>query len=196
MRSLFVGQRDRCAFGSMRRNLPTEATLIPRARAAASPRVLARPSINPGSLRHEVRGGPVLRLLQDVYFAEKQLVKALPKMAKQSAIAELEKAFTDHLEQTKGHVERLDQVFELIGKRAKGKRCEAIMGIIAEGEEVIEDADNDNIRDAGILAAAQAAERYEIARYGTLCAWAEELGDGEAVKLLKQTLEEEKEAAA
>ena len=133
-------------------------------------------------------------LLQDVYFAEKQLVKALPKMAKQSANAELEKAFTDHLEQTKGHVERLDQVFELIGKRAKGKRCEAIMGIIAEGEEVIEDADNDNIRDAGILAAAQAAEHYEIARYGTLCAWAEELGDGEAVKLLKQTLEEEKEA--
>jgi ferritin-like metal-binding protein YciE len=133
-------------------------------------------------------------LLQDVYFAEKQLVKALPKMAKQSANAELEKAFTDHLEQTKGHVERLDQVFELIGKRAKGKRCEAIMGIIAEGEEVIEEADNDNIRDAGILAAAQAAEHYEIARYGTLCAWAEELGDGEAVKLLKQTLEEEKEA--
>jgi ferritin-like metal-binding protein YciE len=145
-------------------------------------------------LRHEVHGRPVLRLAADVYFAEKQLVKALPKMAKQSANAELEKAFTDHLEQTKGHVERLDQVFELIGKRAKGKRCEAIMGIIAEGEEVIEDADNDNIRDAGILAAAQAAEHYEIARYGTLCAWAEELGDGEAVKLLKQTLDEEKEA--
>src|SRR5262249_44826578 len=158
---------------------------ILQARATASPRVPARSSTNPRSCAMKSMEDLFYALLQDVYFAEKQLVKALPKMAQQSANAELEKAFTDHLEQTKAHVERLDQVFELIGKRAKGKRCEAIMGIIAEGEDVIEDADNDNLRDAGIIAAAQAAEHYEIARYGTLCAWAQELGDGEAAELLK-----------
>jgi ferritin-like metal-binding protein YciE len=135
-------------------------------------------------------------LLQDVYFAEKQLVKALQKLAKKAENSELEKAFIDHREQTVEQIERLDKVFELIGKRAKGKRCDAILGIIAEGEEVIEDFDDEKVRDAGIIAAAQAAEHYEIARYGTLCAWAEQLGQDRAVRLLRETLQEEKDADA
>jgi ferritin-like metal-binding protein YciE len=133
-------------------------------------------------------------LLQDVYYAEKQLLKALPKMAKKSASAELEKAFTDHRDETETHVERLEKVFDLIGKKARGKKCDAIIGIVAEGEEVIEEADSEGVRDAGMLAAAQAAEHYEIARYGTLCAWAELLGHRKAVELLRETLDEEKKA--
>jgi ferritin-like metal-binding protein YciE len=133
-------------------------------------------------------------LLQDVYFAEKQLVRALGKMAKAAKTPELEKAFTDHREQTEGHVERLERAFDMIEKRAKGKRCDAIMGIIAEGEEVMEEAKGDAIGDAGILAAGQAAEHYEIARYGTLCAWAKELGRADIAKILHETLEEEKKA--
>ena len=134
-------------------------------------------------------------LLQDVYFAEKQLVKTLPKLAKGSESSELAEAFTDHLEETKGHVDRLERAFEMIDMRAKAKRCDAILGIIAEGDEVMKEAaDNPGIRDAGVLAAAQAAEHYEIARYGTLCAWAEQLGKDEVAELLHQTLDEEKNA--
>lgn len=135
-------------------------------------------------------------LLQDVYFAEKKLVAALPKLAKKSSNGQLERAFTDHLEQTKHHVERLEQVFEAIGKKPRGKTCDAIMGIIAEGDEVMKQAQDETVRDAGILAAAQAAEHYEIARYGTLVAWAEQLGEDDAAEILKTTLEEEKEADA
>jgi ferritin-like metal-binding protein YciE len=133
-------------------------------------------------------------LLQDVYYAEKQLLKTLPKLAKKSSSAELEKAFTDHRAQTEDHVARLEQVFEMMGKTPRGKKCDAILGIIAEGEEVTKEVDADGVRDAGILAAAQAAEHYEIARYGTLCAWAEMLGHDDAVELLQQTLQEEKQA--
>ncbi|MEA2951594.1 MAG: hypothetical protein QOF19_3219 [Alphaproteobacteria bacterium] len=132
-------------------------------------------------------------LLQDVYFAEKQLLKALPKMAKKTANEELETAFTEHREQTQGHVERLEKAFEMLGKKAKGKKCEAILGIVAEGEEVIEEVEDEQVRDAGLLAAAQAAEHYEIARYGTLCAWAKQIGKPQIARLLHQTLEEEKE---
>ena len=132
-------------------------------------------------------------LLQDVYFAEKQLLKALPKMAKKASNEELKTAFTDHRDQTQGQIERLDQAFEMIGKKAKGKKCDAILGIIAEGEEVIEEADDDDVLDAGLLAAAQAAEHYEISRYGTLCAWAKQLGKPQIARLLHVTLEEEKE---
>lgn len=135
-------------------------------------------------------------LLQDVYFAEKQLAKTLTKLAKNSSDSQLEEAFTKHREETLGQIERLDQVFEELGKRARGKRCEAIMGIIEEGEEVIDEAEEDNIRDAGILAAAQAAEHYEIARYGTLIAWADQLGQRKAGKLLQQNLDQEKKADA
>jgi ferritin-like metal-binding protein YciE len=133
-------------------------------------------------------------LLQDVYYAEKQLVKALPKLAKKSTDRQLQKAFTDHLEQTKGQVERLEKVFEMIDKKPRGKKCDAILGIVAEGEEVIKEADDEDVLDAGILAAAQAAEHYEIARYGTLCAWANQLGKPQIARLLHQTLEEEKKA--
>jgi ferritin-like metal-binding protein YciE len=133
-------------------------------------------------------------ILQDVYYAEKQLVKVLPKLAKKSTNPQLEKAFADHLEQTKGHVERLEKAFAMIDKKPRGKKCDAILGIVAEGEEVIKEADDDDVLDAGILAAAQAAEHYEIARYGTLCAWANQLGKPQIARLLHQTLEEEKKA--
>jgi ferritin-like metal-binding protein YciE len=132
-------------------------------------------------------------LLQDVYYAEKQLLKALPKMAKKTSDAELEKAFLTHKDQTETHVERLEQAFEMIDRKPRAKKCDAIIGIVAEGEEVIEETDDEQIRDAGLLAAAQAAEHYEIARYGTLCAWAKQLGKPEVARLLHETLEEEKE---
>jgi ferritin-like metal-binding protein YciE len=133
-------------------------------------------------------------LLQDVYYAEKQLVKALSKMAKESDDSGLEKAFSDHREQTQTHLKRLEHAFELIHKKPKGKKCDAILGIIAEGEEVIDESENGEIKDAGLIGAAQAAEHYEIARYGTLCAWAKQLGNQKLADLLHQTLEEEKEA--
>jgi ferritin-like metal-binding protein YciE len=132
--------------------------------------------------------------LRDVYFAEKQLVKALSKLAKNSTHERLTEAFSTHLEETEGHVERLEKVFELIDKKPKGRKCDAILGIIAEGKEVIDEVDEDAVRDAGLVAAAQAAEHYEIARYGTLVAWAELLGLEDAMELLNKTLAEEKKA--
>jgi ferritin-like metal-binding protein YciE len=135
-------------------------------------------------------------LLQDVYYAEKQLLKALPKLAKTSANKELQQAFLTHHDETEEHVIRLEKVFEAIGRRPRGKTCDAILGIIAEGEEVMDDVKDDALRDAGILAAAQAAEHYEIARYGTLREWAKLLGQEEAATLLDETLAEEKHADA
>lgn len=133
-------------------------------------------------------------LLQDVYYAEKQLLRALPKMAKNAANPELEKALLTHRDETETQVQRLEQAFEMIDKRAKGKKCEAIIGLTEEGDEVIKEAEDDDVRDAGIVGAAQAVEHYEIARYGTLCAWAKQLGKPEIARLLHQTLEEEKKA--
>jgi ferritin-like metal-binding protein YciE len=133
-------------------------------------------------------------LLQDVYYAEKQLLKALPKLAKKSTNINLQEAFSTHRDETEEHVARLEQVFEIIGKRSRGKTCDAILGIIAEGEEVIEDVKDGALRDVGILAAAQAAEHYEMARYGTLREWAKLLGLEQAVDLLDKTLAEEKHA--
>jgi ferritin-like metal-binding protein YciE len=132
--------------------------------------------------------------LQDVYYAEKQLLKALPKLAKNSSNERLTEAFTTHLHETEGQVERLEKVFELLAKKPRGKKCDAILGIIAEGQEIIDEVDDDAVRDAGIVGAAQAAEHYEIARYGTLIAWAQLLGLEGAVELLSETLEEEKNA--
>jgi len=132
-------------------------------------------------------------VLQDVYFAEKQLLKALQKMAKKASNEKLANAFLKHRDQTEGQIERLDKAFDMIGKKPKGKKCEAILGVIAEGEEVIEEAEDDEVLDAGLIAAAQAAEHYEIARYGTLCAWAQQLGKPQLARLLHQTLEEEKQ---
>jgi ferritin-like metal-binding protein YciE len=129
--------------------------------------------------------------LKDIYYAERQILKALPKMARAAKAPELKTAFEKHREQTEGHVERLQQVFEIIGKRAQGKTCEAIQGIIAEGEEIIEEFKGTVALDAGLISSAQAVEHYEITRYGTLKAWAEKLGKNDAAKLLDATLKEE-----
>src|SRR5579872_32433 len=131
--------------------------------------------------------------VKDIYFAEKQILKALPKMAKAAQEPELKKAFETHRDQTEGHVERLDRIFEMMNKPARGKTCEAIIGIIDEGKEVIEEFGGTPTVDAGLIAGAQAVEHYEISRYGTLIAWANQLGMSEAAKLLEQTLEEERE---
>lgn len=129
--------------------------------------------------------------LKDIYFAERQIVRALPKMARAAQSQELKAGFEKHREETEGHVERLQQVFEIIGKRAQGKTCEAIQGIIAEGEEIIEEFKGTAAIDAGLISSAQAVEHYEIARYGTLKTWAQTLGFKDAVMLLDQTLQEE-----
>jgi len=133
-----------------------------------------------------------LDTLKDIYYAEKQILKALPKMAKAATSQDLQSAFEKHHDETEGHVERLEQVFELIGKPARGKKCDAIEGIIDEGQEVMEEYAGTPALDAGLLAAAQAVEHYEISRYGTLKAWAAKLDLKDAVKLLDQTLSEEK----
>jgi ferritin-like metal-binding protein YciE len=130
--------------------------------------------------------------LKDIYYAEKAILKALPKMAKKANSKKLQTAFTKHYKETEKQIDRLDQVFELIGKRASGKNCPAIDGIIEEAEEVMKEAEDDTIRDAAMLAAAQSVEHYEISRYGTLVAWAEKMELSDAAKLLTATLEEEK----
>ena len=132
-----------------------------------------------------------LHFLQDIYYAERQILKALPKMAKAAQSEQLKQAFIHHREETEGQVERLQQVFEKLGKRARGVTCEAIQGLIEEGEEVVSDFEMGPVRDAGLAACAQAVEHYEISRYGTLVTWAEQLGYRTSVKLLKQTLAEE-----
>jgi len=130
--------------------------------------------------------------LKDIYYAEKAILKALPKMAKKAASKKLQAAFTKHQKETEGQVERLVQVFELLGTKPVGKKCAAIEGIIEEAQEVMKEAEDDTIRDAAMLAAAQAVEHYEISRYGTLVAWAEKLEMSDAAQLLEQTLDEEK----
>jgi len=125
-----------------------------------------------------------LDTLKDIYYAEKQILKALPKMAKAARSQDLQAAFEKHHDETEGHVERLEQVFELLGKPARAKKCDAIEGIIEEGKEIIEEYADTPALDAGLLAAAQAVEHYEISRYGTLKAWAMKLSMSEAAKLL------------
>lgn len=129
--------------------------------------------------------------LKDVYYAERKLLKALPKMARNAKSPDLKAAFEKHLGETEGHVQRLQQVFEMFGKRAQAKTCPAIDGIVEEGEEVIDTFKGKPALDAGLVAAGQAAEHYEIARYGTLKAWARALGADEIANLLDQTLQEE-----
>jgi ferritin-like metal-binding protein YciE len=133
-----------------------------------------------------------LATLKDVYYAEKQILRALPKMAKAAESDELRQAFETHRDETQEQVQRLEQVFEILGKRASGKTCEAIQGIIEEGKEIMDDFADSEALDAGLIAAGQAVEHYEISRYGTLRRWAQELGLEDAVPLLEQTLEEEK----
>jgi ferritin-like metal-binding protein YciE len=126
--------------------------------------------------------------LKDIYFAEKQILKALPKMAKEASSPELKQAFETHREQTEGQVERLNQIFESMGRPVRGRTCDAILGIIDETEEIIGDFKGADALDAALAASAQAVEHYEIARYGTLKTWANELGMADAAKLLDETL--------
>ncbi len=133
--------------------------------------------------------------MADLYDAEKQLVKALPKMAKAASNEQLREAFENHLEQTRGHVQRLEQAFQLLDQKAKGKPCAAMKGLVEEGKETMEEDDlSDGLMDSAIIAAAQKVEHYEIAGYGTLSAWARSLGLDEVAGLLEETLAEEKEA--
>ncbi len=134
--------------------------------------------------------------LKDIYYAENKILKALPKMAKAAHSDELRAAFEKHLKQTEGHVSRLEQVFELIDTVPKGKKCEAIEGIIEEGAEIMKEFKGAPALDAGLVSSAQAVEHYEIARYGTLKRWAELMGLDEAIGLLDETLSEEKDTDA
>ncbi|WP_420959707.1 ferritin-like domain-containing protein [Brucella sp. IR073] len=129
--------------------------------------------------------------LKDIYYAEKKIVKTLPKMARGAASKELKEAFERHRDESEEHIARLQQVFEILDKRAVGKTCDAIEGIVAEGEEVMDEFKGQPALDAGLIASAQAVEHYEISRYGTLKRWAELLGMKDAAKLLDQTLSEE-----
>lgn len=135
-----------------------------------------------------------LHTLQDIYYAEQQIVKALPKMIDKAANAELKDGFTHHLEETKGHVERLEEVFRNIGEEPKGVTCPAIDDIIKEANEVAGDIADKDVLDAALAAAAQAVEHYEMTRYGTLIAWSHELGRNDCASILEETLKEEKAA--
>ena len=132
--------------------------------------------------------------LKDVYFAENEILKALPKMASKATSKDLQQAFADHAEETKGQVKRLDQVFKLLGKKPEGKECHALKGLVEEADELMEEAKSGPVLDAGLIACAQAVEHYEMARYGALCAWAEQLEMEDAAELLEETLDEEKAA--
>jgi ferritin-like metal-binding protein YciE len=133
-----------------------------------------------------------LDTLKDIYYAEKQILKSLPKMAKAAASDQLRAAFEKHHDETEGQIGRLEQIFELLDKPARGKKCDAIEGMLDEGKEIMDEYKGASALDAGLLAAAQAVEHYEISRYGTLKSWAGKLGMNEAVRLLDQTLNEEK----
>lgn len=133
-----------------------------------------------------------LDTLKDIYYAEKQIYKALPKMARAASSDQLRAAFEKHQGETEVQIERLEQIFESLGKAARGKKCDAIEGILDEGKEIMEEYADTTALDPGLLAAAQAVEHYEISRYGTLRTWAQTLGIKDAVKLLDQTLAEEK----
>ena len=140
---------------------------------------------------HGFAQGSIEDTLKDIYYAEKHITKALPKMAKKATSPKLKAAFEKHLDETEGQIERLDQVFELLGKTARAKKCPAIDGIIEEGSELMGEHERGPALDAGMAAAAQAVEHYEIARYGTMVAWATELQMPEAAELLAATLSEE-----
>jgi ferritin-like metal-binding protein YciE len=131
--------------------------------------------------------------IKDLYDAEKQLVKALPKMAKAASSQQLKQGFQEHLEQTKGHLSRLEQIFDQLGQKASGTKCEGMAGMIDEGEEIVDEVEPSPLRDAGLIGAAQKVEHYEIAGYGTLKTFAQMLGHQQAVMLLEQTLNEEKQ---
>jgi ferritin-like metal-binding protein YciE len=132
-----------------------------------------------------------LHTLHDIYYAEQQITKALPKMVEKATDSQLKQGFETHLRETEGQIDRLDRVFSMLGEEPKGVTCPAIDGIIKEANEIAGDIADKAVLDAGLIAAAQAVEHYEITRYGTLIAWAKQLGRGDAAALLKQTLDEE-----
>ncbi len=132
--------------------------------------------------------------LRDIYHAERQLVKALPKMAKAATSDKLRQAFEHHLQETNGHVERLDQVFDKLGKPARGQRCEAMQGLIEEAQELMDEISTPEVLDVALISAAQKVEHYEISAYGTASTLAESLGQKEVGQLLNKTLDEEKQA--
>jgi ferritin-like metal-binding protein YciE len=132
--------------------------------------------------------------LKDLYSAEKQITKALPKLAKAAASEELKEAFQSHLEETRGHVERLDRIFEMLGKSPRGKMCRGMQGVIEEGSEILEESGKGALRDAALISAAQRVEHYEMAGYGSVREYAKILGQKEIASLLEETLEEEKAA--
>jgi ferritin-like metal-binding protein YciE len=129
--------------------------------------------------------------LRDLYDAESQITQALPKMADAASSRDLRSAFKDHLQQTRGHVERLELIFGQLGIDPKGKKCKGVMGLLAEGEDLMKEKADPDVFDAGLIAAAQKVEHYEIAGYGTVVAWARQLGEKEAARVLQQTLDEE-----
>src|SRR6267142_459519 len=131
--------------------------------------------------------------LRDLYDAESRLVKALPKLAKEAESSELRSGFEEHLEQTKGHVDRLRQIFETLGEKPSGKKCAGMVGLIEEGDEMMDEDFEDGVKDAALISAAQRVEHYEIAAYGCVKTWAGLLQETEAQRLLEQTLQEEKE---
>jgi ferritin-like metal-binding protein YciE len=133
-------------------------------------------------------------MLKDLYSAEKQLVKALPKMAKSAQSSDLRQAFQDHLKQTEGHVDRIERIFSDLGGSPRGKKCVGMEGLVEEGNELLQEDVEPDVLDAGLIAAAQKVEHYEIASYGTVRTWAERLGYHNAAQLLQQTLDEEGEA--
>ena len=135
-----------------------------------------------------------LEELKDIYHAEKQLVQALPRLAKSASSPELKEAITDHLEETKGHVERIEQIFQALGHAARGKRCKGMEGLLEEGKEIMEEEGEDAVIDAALIAGAQRVEHYEIAAYGCLRTYAQLLGYDDAAKLLSETLAEEEAA--
>ncbi|WP_425354586.1 ferritin-like domain-containing protein [Jiella sonneratiae] len=137
-----------------------------------------------------------LHTLQDIYYAEKTITKALPKMSKKVTSTDVKKAFDSHLEETKGQIERLEAVFKSLGQKPKAEKCPAIEGIVSEAEELMDEIEDAETLDAALIAAAQAVEHYEMTRYGTLVSWAETLGHTEAITLLGETLKQEKAADA
>jgi ferritin-like metal-binding protein YciE len=134
---------------------------------------------------------PFTETLKDIYFVQKQILRALPKMAKEAMAPKLKEAFETHRDETENQVERLNQIFDSMGRPARGKTCEAILGIIDEAKEFMDEFKGEDALDAGLAASAQTVEHYEIARYGTLKTWARQLGMDDAAKLLDQTLQEE-----
>lgn len=135
-----------------------------------------------------------VHFLRDIYYAEKQVLKTLPKMARKADSPELREAFEHHRDETEGQIERIEKVFEMLDLKPRGVTCDAIEGILDEGKEIMSEAQTPEALDAGMIAAAQSVEHYEITRYGTLIAWAEQLGKKDAAKLLKENLDQESAA--